>query len=83
MDTAPSQGIVKRVRSIAGGVKGVNNVEKCYVRKMGFDYHVDIHIQVDAYLSVAEGHRIAHLVKDALVQKDLRIINVMVHIEPS
>lgn len=83
MDTAPSQEIVKRVRNIAGGVKGVNNVEKCYVRKMGFDYHVDIHIQVDAYLSVAEGHRIAHLVKDALIQKDLRIINVMVHVEPS
>lgn len=33
---------------------------------MGVDYYVDIHIEVDGGLSVTEGHRIAHLVKDNL-----------------
>jgi len=49
---------------------------------MGFDYYVDIHIEVDGQLSVIEGHRIAHLVKDALLESKLRVINVLVHIEP-
>ena len=58
-------------------------VEKCYVRKMGFDYFVDIHIQVDGGLSVAEGHAIAHAVKDRLLKSDLRIKGVLVHVEPA
>lgn len=82
MDTAPSQEIVDHVRDMAKTIQEVKLVEKCYVRKMGFDYHVDIHIEVKAALSVAEGHRIAHLVKDAILQSDLRVIDVMVHVEP-
>lgn len=50
--------------------------------KMGFDYFVHIHIEVDGHLSVNEGHRIAHLVKDILLQSDLRIISVLFHVEP-
>jgi len=82
MDAAPSNEIVMKVRSLAEKVPAVKGVEKCYVRKMGFDYFVDIHIEVDGHLSVNEGHAIAHLVKDALLQSDLRIIDVLVHIEP-
>jgi divalent metal cation (Fe/Co/Zn/Cd) transporter len=48
----------------------------------GFDYFVDIHIQVDGSLSVAEGHAIAHAVKDKLLKSDLRIKDVLVHVEP-
>lgn len=38
-------------------------VEKCYVRKMGFDYFVDLYIQIEGSLSVTEGHAIAHELK--------------------
>lgn len=82
MDAAPSREIVLNVEKIATTVEQVQRVEKCYVRKMGFDFYVDIHIEVDANLSVAEGHRIAHLVKDAILESDLRVVNVMVHVEP-
>ncbi len=82
MDAAPSNEIVEKVKEIAGAVAMVKGVEKCYVRKMGFDYYVDIHIEVDGRLSVTEGHRIAHLVTDALLESKLRVINVLVHVEP-
>ena len=82
MDAAPSNEIVGKVKEIAGAVPMVKGIEKCYVRKMGFDYYVDIHIEVDGQLSVTEGHRIAHLVKDALLESELRVINVLVHVEP-
>jgi cation diffusion facilitator family transporter len=82
MDAAPSNEIVIKVRQLAGSVHGVRAIEKCYVRKMGFDYYVDIHIEVDGQLTVAEGHYIAHLVKDKILKSDLRVTDVLVHVEP-
>jgi cation diffusion facilitator family transporter len=82
MDAAPSNEIVTKVRALAGENPDVRLVEKCYVRKMGFDYFVDIHIQVDGGLSVTEGHAIAHAVKDRLLNSDLRVKDVLVHVEP-
>lgn len=82
MDAAPSNEIVQKVRILASKVPKVKGIEKCYVRKMGFDYFVDIHIEVDGNESVTEGHRISHEVKDILLNSDLRIQNVLVHVEP-
>ena len=82
MDAAPSNEIVMKVRELAGTVPSVKGIEKCYVRKMGFDYYVDIHIEVDGQLSVEHGHKIAHEVKDAILESDLRVTDVLVHVEP-
>jgi cation diffusion facilitator family transporter len=82
MDAAPSKEIVGRVRNLASQDPMVRKVEKCYVRKMGFDYFVDIHIQVDGSFSVTEGHAIAHAVKSKLLESNLRIKDVLVHVEP-
>lgn len=82
MDTAPSREIVDKVRKLASQVNEVKLIEKCYVRKMGFDYFVDLHIKLDANLTVAEGHRISHLVKDKLLKSTLSIKDVLIHIEP-
>jgi cation diffusion facilitator family transporter len=82
MDTAPSRKIVAEIRELAKEIKEVKEVEKCYVRKMGFDYYVDLHIKVDGSLSVSEGHRIAHLVKNRILQDNLSIKDVLIHVEP-
>lgn len=82
MDAAPSNEIVQKVREMANSIPLVKEVEKCYVRKMGFDYYVDIHIRVDGQLSVTEGHRIAHMVKDTILKSNLRVTDVLIHVEP-
>jgi len=82
MDAAPSNEIVEKVKELSAEVPDVKGIEKCYVRKMGFDYYVDIHIEVHGNLSVTEGHRIAHDVKDALLASNLRVTDVLVHVEP-
>ena len=82
MDAAPSKEIVGRVRQLASKIPDVKKVEKCFVRKMGFDYYVDLHIQVLPDLTVEEGHAIAHHVKDQLIQSDLRIKDALIHVEP-
>jgi divalent metal cation (Fe/Co/Zn/Cd) transporter len=50
---------------------------------MGFDYYVDLHIEVDGTISVDEGHAIAHKVKDAILRSDRRFTNVLIHVEPA
>ena len=83
MDTAPGGKIVKSILAVASSVPGVVEVEKCYARKMGLDYYVDLHVGVDGNISVHKGHEIAHRVKAAIQQSDSRVADVLVHIEPA
>lgn len=83
MDAAPSTALVANIRAIAATVPGVNAVEKCIVRKMGFHYFVDMHVEVDPSITVQQGHAIAHNVKNKVRQSDPSVYDVLVHIEPS
>ena len=83
MDTAPRGQIVDLIRKAAASVPGVVEVEKSYVRKMGLEYYVDLHVKVDGGISVREGHQLAHRVKDAIRATNSRIADVLVHIEPA
>ena len=82
MDTAPRQEIISSVARAAGATPGVLEVEKCLARKMGLNFYVDLHIGVDANISVRDGHQIAHAVKAAIKETDPRIADVLVHVEP-
>lgn len=82
MDTLPSPDIERNVRKVASSVDGVLDLGKCFVRKVGFDYYVDLHVKVDGKTSVRKSHKISHEVKDAICQSNPRIGDVLVHIEP-
>lgn len=82
MDTAPRGPIVDFVRTSAASVPGVMEIDKCLIRKMGLDFYVDLHVRVDGNIPVREGHHIAHQVKRAIQEKDGRIADVLVHVEP-
>jgi len=70
------------IRSAALIVPGVVETEKCYVRKTGMTYHIDLHIAVDANITVKEGHDIAHLVKDHILESVPQVADVLIHVEP-
>jgi len=82
MDAAPGGDLDQSVAALARNVPGVIATEKCLIRKMGLEFVVEIHIQVDGAISVREGHGIAHRVKDALLASELSILDVLVHVEP-
>lgn len=82
MDKALPEDVVKEVRKVAEGVPGVIAIEKCFVRKMGFELFVDIHVEVDAQATVFEGHDIGHRVKDAIMAANPAVYDVLTHIEP-
>ena len=64
-------------------VKGIINTEKCFIRKAGLRYHVDLHVTIDANTTVKEGHRLAHEVNDALKKEIPELGKILVHIEPN
>jgi cation diffusion facilitator family transporter len=83
MDRSPSGDVIGRIRQIAGAVPGVDCVEKTLVRKMGHQFYVDMHVQVDPQMTVQRSHEIAHEVKDRIRSQVPRVSDVLVHIEPA
>ncbi len=83
LDVAAPVEIRERRRNLTESVPGVQGVDLLRVRRSGLALWVDIHVEVDGKLSVREGHEIAHLVKGRLKKSDLRILDALVHIEPS
>ncbi len=83
MDTAPDPSVTQKIRELAAAVPGVDTVEKCFVRKMGYHYFVDMHVEVDAQMTVKDAHAIAHRVKDSIRAEMPKVYDVLVHIEPN
>jgi len=83
MDRLPDEGVVEQARAIALRVAGVNGVEKCFARKMGYGFILDMHVEVDGNLSVRAAHDLSHQVEDAICAAVPRINEVTIHIEPS
>ncbi len=83
MDAAPSPEIINKVITAANKVDGVIAVDKCFARKMGFEYYVDMHVVVDGNISVYRGHEISHNVKRKLINSFPHITDVLIHIEPA
>jgi cation diffusion facilitator family transporter len=82
MDADPESGINRVAKEIALGIPGVRGVEKCLGRKMGYHYVLDMHVEVDGDMSVANAHEVAHRVKDAIRTQFPRVSEVTIHIEP-
>ncbi len=82
LDPQAHSELVQRIRKQAAAVRGVQAVEKLWVRKTGLEYLVDIHIEVDGKLTVEEGHDIGHAVKENLLAHFASLRDVLVHLEP-
>lgn len=82
LDRAPEDEDFIRVRSSALQVAGVIDVEKMRIQHSGPDAHVNIDIEVQPEISVAESHLIAQHVR-ARIQTDWPFVrDVVVHVEP-
>lgn len=83
MDEHLYEELVSKIRTVSLRVPGVKGTEKCFVRKSGMRYHVDLHAKVDATISVRQGHDIAHHLKDTLCSEFPELGHVLIHIEPA
>ena len=82
MDENLFEDLIQQIRDVAIKVPGVAGTEKCYIRKAGMQYHVDLHALVSANISVRQGHDISHALKDTLLKELPQLNNILIHIEP-
>lgn len=82
MDETPAGDWQTELEQLALSVPQVRTVQKCLVRKTGFEYFVDMHIHVPGELTVRQGHDIAHAVKRTIMAARPNIYDVMIHVEP-
>ena len=69
MDEHVYDDLIATIRQVSHMVEGIEDTEKCFIRKAGMKYHVDLHATVDGTISVKEGHDLAHKLKDTLRQE--------------
>ena len=83
MDEHRYDDLVENIRQESLKVEGILGTEKCFIRKAGMKYHVDLHAIVNANISVKEGHDLAHKLKDTLRSQISELGHVLIHIEPN
>ncbi len=82
MDRSPDRELIDKIRSVAEKIPGVDGVEKCFVRKMGYQFFVDMHVEVNPQMTVENSHRIGHEVKNKIRAEIPSVRDVLIHIEP-
>jgi len=82
MDTMPDEAQMAEIRRAALKVPGARGIEKCFARKTGLRYHVDLHLEVDPDLTVRESHDIARRVRCQIKADANWVQDVLVHVEP-
>lgn len=83
MDEHLYDDLIDEIRKVSLQVEGIVETEKCFIRKAGMKYHVDLHAVVDANITVKVGHDIAHLLTDTLRKEIPQLGHVLIHIEPN
>lgn len=82
MDEHVYDDLIEEIRKVSVSVNGIMGTEKCFIRKTGMKFHVDLHALVDANISVRDGHQLAHNLKDTLRREIPQLGHVLIHIEP-
>ncbi|NGY38441.1 cation transporter [Flavobacterium sp. XN-5] len=82
MDEHVYDDLIENIRDVALQVEGIIDTEKCFIRKAGMKYHVDLHAIVNGAITVKEGHDLAHKLKDTLRRELPELGHVLIHVEP-
>jgi cation diffusion facilitator family transporter len=81
MDRSVDEKEVAAIRQTLADTPGVKNVHDLRTRKMGDMIVVDVHIEVDAQISVDVGHNIAVQARQRVLMRH-RVLNLMTHVDP-
>jgi len=82
VDAGASRETQERLIALVNQTEGVKTLHALRTRLIGPGLQVDLHIRVDADLTVRQGHEIAHQVKDRLLAHGPDVVDVLIHVEP-
>jgi len=81
VDTAMPLEKQRHLREVAEATEGVESVNAIKSRRMGSDFLLDIHLQVDPQVSVSEGHEIGVRAEHRLLEAVPEVREVTFHID--
>lgn len=81
MDRAVSEEESAAIAATLRATPGVYGIHDLRTRRMGDMTIVDVHLEIDAHQSVAEGHDIAVLARRRVLDAH-QVLNVMTHVDP-
>jgi cation diffusion facilitator family transporter len=81
MDRGVDEAEVAAIRKTLIETPGIRNAHDLRTRKMGDMIVVDAHLEVDATLSVEQGHDIAVAARTRVMQRH-RVLNMLTHVDP-
>ncbi len=82
-DTAPRPEVLKRIKDIVVTVPAVLSFHELKVRTSAGLYQMEIHIVVNANLTVTEGHQIAKEVESRLHENIEELTQIIIHVDPN
>lgn len=82
IDTGLDETQVEVIRQTLLKTPGVRGLHQLRTRRMAHQALVDAHVQVDARISVSEGHRIAESARARVLREHPEVLDVLVHIDP-
>ncbi|MBW1999113.1 MAG: cation transporter [Deltaproteobacteria bacterium] len=81
-DKAPDPHVLKKMQECIQAVDGVRGLHDVRVRTSGGMHQMEAHIVIDGEITVAEGHRIADIVRKKLLKEIPHISTVIIHVDP-
>jgi cation diffusion facilitator family transporter len=82
VDGAVEKSSIKKMGQLIIKEEGVKSMHFLRARTLGADIFVDVHVEVDPYISVSEGHAISENVEHCLKSNIDHVSDVTVHIDP-
>jgi divalent metal cation (Fe/Co/Zn/Cd) transporter len=82
IDTGLDAAQVGAIRATLLATPGVLGLHELRTRRMAHQALVDAHVQVDARISVSEGHRIAESARARVLREHQEVLDALVHIDP-
>lgn len=81
VDTGLAEDEVRSIRRTLLETPGVIGLHELRTRRMAHRALVDAHVQVDARISVSEGHRIAETARERVLGRHPVVLDVLVHVD--
>lgn len=82
VDTAPARDYQAKIEDTILSVPRTLSVRNLRMRYVGRRIAVEVHLGLDPEMNVRDSHDVARNVKRAVMEKDPRVFDVLVHVEP-
>jgi cation diffusion facilitator family transporter len=82
LDTAPSADFISRIEKMVLADPMARSVRTLKMRYVGRLIAVEVHLGLDPGMSVKESHEVARRIKHDILDRDRRVFDVVIHVEP-